>query len=486
MIDGRLIIGGVRTEGLGRREIHDPYRRTPIAEVDEAGPAHVEQAVLAARTAHATWANEPLHRRGEVLRRAADLAALRQDELARTISRQTGKALRDSRREIDRGTYTLRAAAAAAEELAGEVRTTDAVPGGDGLIALVLREPLGVLVAITPFNAPFNLAMHKVAAALVVGNAVIVKPSSVAPLTAYQLAELLYDAGLPPETLSVLAGGPDIGLALARHEAVDAVSFTGSRGVGLVLQQAAGLKKILLELGGNSPNLVHGDADLDWAAAALVPGAFSNTGQSCNSVQRILVQRPVLDQIAELTVGRAKSLVVGDPLDERTEVGTMVTEEAAERLGSWIEEAVADGATLLCGGEREHAQLQPTLLRNVHPAMRIVCEEAFGPVAVLIPYDDLEEAIATANSTNYGLQSAIFTSSLDVAFKAARGIKAGGVMVNRSSNYRLDHLPFGGIKQSGLSREGGRYTLEEMTERKLVLIDHALTGSPHPLGRAKS
>jgi acyl-CoA reductase-like NAD-dependent aldehyde dehydrogenase len=283
----------------------------------------------------------------------------------------------------------------------------------------------------------------------------------------------------------VLAGGADVGGALARHPDVDAVSFTGSRATGLALQQAAGLKKVLLELGGNSPNLVHGDADLGWAAKALVPGAFSNTGQSCNSVQRILVQRRVFDEVAELTVAQARRLVVGDPLDERTEVGTMVEETAAERLASWIDEAVAGGATLLIGGTRDHALFQPTLLRDVDPRMRIVCEEAFGPVAVLIPYDELDEAIAMANSTEYGLQAAVFTSSLDVAMRAAKAIRAGGIMVNRSSNFRVDNLPFGGMKASGHSREGGRFTVEEMTQRKLVLIDHALAGAPHPLSGQK-
>lgn len=483
--DGRFLVGGVRTRGAGRHAITDPYRREPITEIEIAGPAHIDAAVSAARRAQPGWAATPIHARSAVLRKAADLVAARKDTIARTISRQTGKALRDTRREVDRGAYTLRAAAAAIEQMGGEVAPAEAVPGGEGLLALVLREALGVVAAISPFNAPFNLAMHKVAAALAVGNAVVLKPSSNAPLTGYQQAELLYDAGLPPEALSVLAGGPDVGTALAQHAGVDAVSFTGSRNAGLALLRAAGLKKVLLELGGNSPNLVHGDADLEWAAGALVPGAFSNTGQSCNSVQRILIERRVFDALAEQLVARARNLIVGDPLDERTDVGTMVTEAAAERLTSWVDEAVAAGATRLLGGAREHALVQPILLRDVDPAMRIVCEEAFGPVAVLIAYDDLDEAIAVANSTEYGLQSAVFTGSLDVAFRAARGIRAGGVMVNRSSNFRIDNLPFGGVKSSGLSREGGRYTLEEMTERKLILIDHALAGAPHPLSAQK-
>lgn len=348
-----------------------------------------------------------------------------------------------------------------------------------------MREPVGVVAAITPFNAPFNLAMHKVAPAFAAGNAVVLKAPPQAPLTMFQLAELMYDAGVPPEALSVVTGGADVGGALVAHPETDLISFTGSRSAGLQIARTAGLKRTLLELGGNSPNVVHGDADIGWAVGALVPGAFSNTGQSCNSVQRILVQRTILDEVAEAAVERMQPLVVGDPLDEATEVGTMVDEGAATRLESWIGEAVDGGAKVLSGGTRDHALFSPTLVRDAAPTTRLVCEEAFGPIAVLIPYDDLDDAVVIANSTEYGLQAAVFTSSLGVAMEAARRIRAGGVMINRSSNFRLDNLPFGGVKESGRGREGGAYTLEAMTERKLVLIDPSLSGSPHPLGATR-
>jgi acyl-CoA reductase-like NAD-dependent aldehyde dehydrogenase len=484
--DGRLLIGGTRTAGASRLTLRDPYRNEPIADVDQAGQQDVDQAVTRARHAQPAVAAMPIHQRSAILHRAADLLADRTEMIASTISRQTGKAIRDARREVSRGAYTLRGTAAAVDELRGEIVPTEATPGGEGLIGMVLREPLGVIAAITPFNAPFNLMMHKVAPAFGSGNAVVVKSPPQAPLTGLQLGELMYDAGVPPDALSILSGGADTGAALVAHAGVDAISFTGSRVAGEAIVRTAGVKRTLLELGGNAPNLVHSDADLEWAAKALVPGAFSNTGQSCHSVQRILVHQSVIDHVAQLMTELAGKLVVGDPLEEATQVGTMVDEAAAARLEAWIGEAVDGGAQVLVGGRREGALFFPTLLRNTDPAMRIVCEEAFGPVAVLIPYEELDEAIDAANATEYGLQAAIFTSSLDVAMRAARGIKAGGVMVNRSSNFRLDSLPFGGFKASGNSREGGRYTVEAMTERKLILIDHSLLGAPHPLAGSRS
>ena len=480
--DGRLIIGGTRTEGRARQVLHDPYRSSPVVEVHVAAAEDVDAAVRAARAGATTMAEMPAHARADLLRRASALILDRTEEIARTVTRQTGKAIRDTRREAERATHTLRAAATAAETLVGSYEAADATPGGEGLIALVYREPLGVIGAIAPFNSPFNLTLHKVAAAIAAGNAVIIKPSSHAPLSAYQLAEVLLDAGLPPAAVSVLPGS-DIGPALVEHEGVDAISFTGGVAAGRRIAASAGLKPVILELGGNSPNIVHEDADVDWAARALVAGGFSNTGQNCNSVQRIYAHALICDQLAEELGRRTHALRVGDPMDPETDVGTLVDEANAVRVEAWVNEAVASGASILVGGRREGALYWPTVLTGVTPDMKVCAAEVFGPVVSLLSYDDLDQVIESANATPFGLQAAIFTRSLQVAFRVSRGIVAGGVMVNRSSNTRLDHLPFGGTKDSGHAREGGRFSVEELTRRKLILIDPTMSAEPHPLAR---
>lgn len=479
-IDGRLIVAGVRRDGSGRERLTDPYRGDTVSEFHTASVEAVADGVEGGRQGARDVATMPAFARADVLRRAADIVRDRADLIATTVSRQTGKALKDTLREAERSTYTLRAAATAAESLAGEVQPADAIPGGEGLWALVIREPLGLVAAITPFNAPFNLAMHKVAAAFAGGNAVVVKPSSNAPLSAYQLAEVMLDAGMPPNAISVLPGS-GVGPALVQHPGVDAVSFTGGVPAGRNIAATAGLKPVILELGGNSPNIVHEDADLDWAARALVAGGFSNTGQSCNSVQRIYAHSAIHDELLERLATRTAALAVGDPLDPGTDVGTLVDEANAKRVESWVNEAVSEGATVAAGGRRDGALYWPTVLSGVAPSMRVCTSEIFGPVVSVLKYDSLEDVIEAANATEYGLQSAIFTRSLHVAFRVTRGIVAGGVMVNRSSNTRLDHLPFGGTKDSGHAREGGRFSLEEMTRRKLMLIDPSMSAQPHLL-----
>lgn len=480
--DGRLIVAGSRREGVDRLALIDPYRSEQVAEVHVASAAIVTEAVERGREGAREVALMPAHARADILRRAAEIVRQRADLIATTVSRQTGKALKDTRREADRATYTLRAAATAAETLSGEVEPADAIPGGDGLLALVIREPLGLVAAISPFNAPFNLTMHKVAAAFAGGNAVVVKPSSYAPLSAYQLAEVLVEAGMPPAGISVLPGS-EVGPALVEHPDVDAISFTGGTAAGRKIAANAGLKPVILELGGNSPNIVHLDADLEWAASALVAGGFSNTGQSCNSVQRIYAHGSVIDELVANLRARTNELRVGDPLDPETDVGTLVDEANALRVESWVSEAGTQGATVVSGGRREGALYWPTVLTGVVPSMKVCSSEIFGPVVGVLSYEDLDEVIAAANATSFGLQAAIFTRSLEVAFRAGRGIIAGGVMVNRSSNTRLDHLPFGGTKESGHGREGGRFSVEEMTRRKLLLIDPSMSAQPHPLAR---
>ena len=483
-IDARPIVGGRRVDGVGARTLIDPYRRAPLIDVALADAAIVDRALtIAASDGRHDIQAMPLHERTTKLRRAADIIRSRRDELASTISRQTGKAIRDARREIDRATFTLAGTSAAAEQLGEPIPAPDALPGGEGLTAFAIREPLGIVAAVTPFNAPFNLVMHKVAPALAMGNAVVVKPAHQAPLCALQIADIMVEAGFPPAAMSVLPGAGDASRALVADDRVDAVSFTGGVEAARRIGAAAPLKRLLFELGGNSPNLVHSDADLDWTVAALAAGGFANTGQSCNSVQRVIAHRPIVGELVERLTAAAAALVAGDPLSDATDVGTLVDEPSAIRVAEWLDEAVAGGATRHIGGERDGALLDPIVVGDVDPRMRIACEEVFGPVLVVIPYDTMDQAIEIANATPFGLQGAVFTRSLEVAFRAARGVRTGAVFVNRSSNFRLDHLPFGGLRDSGTTREGGRYTLEGMSQIKLVMVDPTMTGSPHPLAR---
>lgn len=483
-VDGRLRIGGRRVQTQDTYSLVDPYRGNEISSISVAEAQHVDDAVAyAVNEGLPSVQNMHLHERVGVLRRAAELVLLRKVEYAELTSRQTGKPIREAVREIQRSAHTLTSVASAAEQLEGSIVPTDVAPGGEDLLAMVIREPVGVVVGITPFNSPFNLAMHKVAPAIATGNAVILKPAPQAVLSAHALADLLVDAGLPPQALQVVTGGPQVGQALVSDVRVGAVSFTGSVRVGNEIARSAGFKRLVLELGGNSPNVVHSDADVGWAATALAAGSFSNSGQNCNSVQRVFAHQDIYDHLSELLVTAASQLRVGDPLDMATDLGTLIDEDAARRVSSWISEAVDGGAALLTGGIRHGASLTPTVLSRVPPELPIACEEVFGPVVVVAPYSSLDQAIEAANSTAYGLQASVFTSSLDVAFQAAHRLRAGGVLVNRSSNFRMDHLPFGGMGVSGLGREGGRFSMSALTQEKTIIVDASMTGAPHPLAR---
>ncbi|HYM51063.1 MAG TPA: aldehyde dehydrogenase family protein [Candidatus Limnocylindrales bacterium] len=467
-----LLLGGAPARGSGGvLEVIDPYRREVVAHVSRAGLDDLDRAVGLARSGQKAVAALPVHARAAILERAAAIVSERREALATEVSRQVGKAFKDTFREAGRVAETLRASADAARHLHGDGLTADAMSGGEKLIALELRVPVGVVGAITPYNSPLNLVAHKLGPALAAGNAIILKPASKAPLSALSLAGILVEAGMPAPAISILPGGPDLGTALVAHAGVDFVTLTGSRRAGEQVRDAAGLKRVTLELGGNSATLVHHDADVVKAAAALSWGAFANAGQSCNSAQRIFVHAAIFDAFAAELARRAAALVVGDPLDPKSDLGTMVDEGEARRVESWVRDAVAAGGRLLCGGLRTGAAYQPTVLQDVPEQQPVNCEEVFGPVAVLTRYDDVETALASANNTPYGLVGAVFTRSLPLAMMVGRRLEAGVVNVNRPPNYRLDHLPYGGVKASGLGREGPRYAVEEMTERRMILID---------------
>ncbi|HEY8498930.1 MAG TPA: aldehyde dehydrogenase family protein [Limnochordales bacterium] len=468
---GVLFIGGRWVAGRGVVEVRHKYTGQVIGTVGAADAELAAQAVAAAAEAAPAMAALPAHRRAAILARAAALLQERREALARTIAAEAGKALKWARVEVDRGITTFTIAAEEARRIHGETVPLDAVPAGEGYFGFFVRRPVGVVAAITPFNFPLNLVAHKVAPALAAGNAVVLKPATYTPLTAVMLCEVLEEAGLPPGGLNLVVGpGPSVGDALVADPRVAMVTFTGSTAVGRAITQKAGIKKVTLELGNTSPVVVAADADLELAARRCATGAFYNSGQVCLSVQRIYVQRDVYGPFLEALSEATRAMVVGDPLQEDVDVGPMIDVREAERIEAWVQEAREAGARVVTGGRREGAVYWPTLLTEVRPELRVVAQEAFGPVASVIPFDRLEEGLAMANATDYGLQAGIFTRDLGAVLRAIRALDFGGIVVNDAPTFRADHMPYGGNRQSGLGREGVRFAIEEMTNVQMVSI----------------
>jgi acyl-CoA reductase-like NAD-dependent aldehyde dehydrogenase len=450
-------------------EVRSPYSGEVVGRVAKAGAADAERAIDAAEQAM----REPLpaHKRAEILVRVAGALGRRHDEVARQISDEAGKPMKAARVEAKRAISTYTFAAVEARKLAGEMVPMDAAQAGEGKLAFTLRQPIGIVGAISPFNFPLNLVAHKLAPALAAGCAVVLKPASQTPLSALLLAELEEEAGLPPGWLSVIAGSAsEIGDVLVEDERVRAITFTGSGGVGWKLKERAPKKKVNLELGNATPVIVAADADLDAAAAAMAANAFAFAGQSCISVQRIYVERAAYDAFLDRFMPRVEALLVGDPADEETDVGPVIDQDARERILEWIEEARSAGADLLAGGEDRDGLIFPTVLANTSPELKVSCEEVFGPVVTVNPVDSLDEAIELANGTRYGLQAGIFTSSLQTALRAGRELDFGGVIVNEAPTFRSDQMPYGGVKDSGNTREGPHYAVRELTEERLVVL----------------
>jgi acyl-CoA reductase-like NAD-dependent aldehyde dehydrogenase len=413
----------------------------------------------------------PAHERAAILDRVAGLLAERHDEVARTICAEAGKPLKAARVEAARAVSTYTMAAAEARKLAGDVVPMDASPAGEGKLALTLRVPVGVVAAISPFNFPLNLVAHKVAPALAAGCAVVLKPAGQTPLSALLLAELELEAGLPPGWLNVVCGpASEIGDVLVEDERVKLITFTGSVPIGWKLRERAARKRVNLELGNATPVIVAADADLEDAAARLAANAFSFAGQSCISVQRIYVERAAYDAFVGAFVPRVEALVVGDPADEATDVGPLIAESERERVLGWIEEARAAGAEILTGGTLEGSLLRPTVIAEAPQEAKVSCEEIFGPVCTVGPYGTLDEAIALANGTRFGLQAGVFTRDVKAALRAARELEFGGVTVNEAPTFRADQMPYGGVKDSGNTREGPAYAIREMTEERAVVF----------------
>jgi acyl-CoA reductase-like NAD-dependent aldehyde dehydrogenase len=453
------------------QEIRSPYDQAVVGQVFHGTREHAEAAIRAAIKAFGTTRRLPAFERQRVLRRVAQSIAERKQEFARTIAQEAGKPIRAARTEVDRAVFTFTVAAEESTRIYGEYLPLDWQEYTAGRWGIVRRFPIGPVVGITPFNFPLNLVAHKVAPAIAVGCPIVVKPAPATPLTALLLAEAVQQAGWPDGGLNVLPlSTEDAGLLVA-DDRIKLISFTGSASVGWAIKRNSGKKKVILELGGNAGVIVHSDADIAYAAERCVMGGFSYAGQSCISVQRILVERSVYGQFAEMFLAAISSLQSGDPLDESTDVGPLIREADAARALDWVQEAVRGGARLLCGGQRRGPVLEPTVLTGTKPDMRVNCEEIFAPVVSVEPYDDFEGAIRTLNNSSYGLQAGIFTRDAKLLFHAYEELEIGGLVAGDVPTFRIDHMPYGGLKDSGLGREGLRYAIEEMTEPKLLVMN---------------
>ena len=468
----KMLVGGDWYETGETLDVTSPFDGSVVAQVAYGGADDARRAIDAAAKAMRTPV--PAHERAAVLDRLAAIVRDRRDEFAETISREAGKPIATARVEAERAVQTILFSAVEARSLGGEVIGMDAHPAGVGHAGLVMRLPIGVVGAISPFNFPLNLVAHKVAPAFAAGCAVVLKPAGSTPLSALLLAQAFEDAGQPAGWLNVVVGrSSEIGDVMIEDERVRLITFTGSSAVGWKLRERAARKKVSLELGNSTPVIVLADADLEKAAASVAANGYAFAGQSCISVQRVYVQDAAYDDFVARLQPKVEALVTGDPLDPATQVGPVIDPPNRDRIIEWVKEAVGNGAKLLAGGDTdESGLLRPTLLGDVDLDMKVACEEVFGPVVTLARVRDLDEAVERANGTRYGLQAGIFTSNISTALQATRVLEFGGVTVNEAPTYRADQMPYGGVKDSGNTREGPRYAVHEMTEPRLVVIGY--------------
>jgi len=466
-----MLIGGKWRVAAETYAVRDPYRNTIVANAPHSTLTDLDDALNAAVSAKAKAAATPAYERAAMLRRAAVLLVERADRIAEIMTRETGKAIKDARAEIIRSQDTLALSAEEAVRIEGEHIPLDASAMGAGKICFMLRFPVGVVAGITPFNAPVNLACHKIAPSIAAGNTLVLKAPPQSPGVIHALAEVFVDAGTPAGVLNVLYGDT-VGPALVRDPRVDFISFTGSPRAGAQIKAASGLRRVALELGGNGVTIVHHDANIAEAAPVCARNSMRLAGQSCISVQTVYVHRSLYDKFVEAVVAEVGKLKLGDPLDPATDVGTLIDEGAAVRVESWINEAVTAGASVLTGGKRHGAQIEPTVIGGVRPEMKVVCDEVFGPVISLAPYDDIDAVFRTVSESRFGLQTGIFTASIELAIRAVRHLRTGGVIINGSSTWRTDQLAYGGVKDSGIGREGPRYSIRDMTEERMVLFNY--------------
>jgi len=449
--------------------VYDPFDNSLIGTVPRASKDDALAAINAAVKGFKISKNLKVYERANILFKTADYVEKNLEDFAVTIAREGSKTIKEARKEARRCVNTLRVSAEESKRILGETIPFDSFPGGENRVGYYYRFPIGVILAITPFNDPLNLVAHKLGPAIAAGNSVILKPASVTPFSAVKLAQAFFESGLPHECLQVITGnGSEIGPVLVKDERIRMVSFTGGLEAGKDVAAMAGIKKIGMELGSNSPVIVWKDTNLDYAVESCVSGAFWAAGQNCIGVQRIYIHDSIYESFRNKFVEKTLKYKIGNKLNDETDMGPMITEKEAMRVERWVNEAVTAGATCLCGGKRSGALMEPTVLENVPETATIHHEEVFGPTVNLYRISTMEEAVEKSNSLNYGLLAGIFTSDINIALKAAYELDCGGVMINESTDYRLDSMPFGGIKNSGLGREGIKFALQEMTEPKVV------------------
>ncbi len=468
----KMVIGGQWISKKETIDVHNPYDQSVVDTVPRGDKNDILHAIDIAQTGYEINRDLPAHRRIHILKKAAQLMEERFDNLAITIASEGSKTIKEARKEVGRAINTMTISAEEARRINGETIPFDSADGSENRVGYYYRFPIGIIAAITPFNDPLNLVAHKVGPAIAGGNSVIVKPATVTPLSALKLAECLFDAGLPGEILSVITGpGAEIGEALVTDLRIRMVSFTGGVEAGKHISKIAGLKKIGMELGSNSPVIILKDCDFEKAVESCVSGAFWAVGQNCIGVQRIYIEKDLYPAFRDAFVKRTKKYKTGYQLDEDTDMGPMITLAEAERVMDWVKEAESQGATCLTGGTRVGSLVQPTVMEKMPAGAKLDCQEIFGPVVTLYAVENLDEAIEKSNAVDFGLHGAIFTSNLHAAFDAIKRMDVGGIMVNDSTDYRVDLMPFGGVKNSGLGREGIRFALEEMTEPKVVCFN---------------
>jgi acyl-CoA reductase-like NAD-dependent aldehyde dehydrogenase len=465
LVGGRTVLTGDAVE------VRSPYDDRLVTFVHRAGPTEVEEAIARAAQAFEETRRMPSWRRAEILERISTTIGEQREELARTIALEAGKPIKTARVEAERAAFTFKVAAEETKRIYGEIVPLDWVPGTEGRTAHVRRVPLGPIAGITPFNFPLNLVVHKVAPALAAGNPIVVRPASQTPASALALGAILLEAGWPEGGIAVVPSSTDVAAPLVEDDRIKLFTFTGSPGVGWGLKARAGRKRVTLELGGNAGVIVNADADVPFAAERVAWGGFVYSGQTCISVQRVFVHDGVYEAFLGELLPRVSKLATGDPLDEATDVGPLIDDSASDRVAEWVDEALAGGGEALAGGSREGRLWEPTVLAGVEETMRVSCREAFAPLVVVAPFENVDDAIAAVDRSEYGLQAGIFTRDWPTIGRAFDGLEVGGLVVNDVPTFRIDHMPYGGVKQSGLGREGIRYAVEEMTELRLLALN---------------
>jgi acyl-CoA reductase-like NAD-dependent aldehyde dehydrogenase len=468
-----FLIGGKWRDSANKREIRSPYNDEVVGVINMPSPKEAKEAVDSAEKAFERFKDSPSYERSEILRRIANGIERRKEELARTIVEENGKSIKTARAEVARAVMTFTVGAEEANRLSGgELVPIDIIPGNEGRFGISRRFPLGIILGISPFNFPLNLVAHKVAPSIASANAMILKPASQTPLSALKLGEIVTETGLIPGALNILPlPGAQIG-PIIEDDRINKVSFTGSDEIGWELMKKFSKKKVTLELGGNAATIIDEDPpDLEFAVSRNCWGAFYQAGQSCISVQRIYVHHKIYDRFLDMFVQKTKALKLGDPMLEDTDLGPVIDVASADRIMKWINEAVDNGAKLLMGGSRDGRLIEPTILTDVPPTAKVSCDEVFGPVVHVERYKEFDEALRRVNNSRFGLQAGVFTRDMKKAFDAYRALEVGGVIVNDYPSFRVENMPYGGVKDSGVGREGIRYAIEEMTELKLMVVN---------------